>query len=109
MSKKDTKNEAEKNDKVYTAIIKDSTIEHSLPDNEDYIDVRFNILLNKKVVAERRLGFPMGTTEEAIMAEVKANCEMYKNDHALAEEVEKRSELKAETESVLSGLKGKEV
>jgi len=93
----------------YTAKITDAKKEFSLPDNASYLDVRFDILLDDEVVAERRLGFPMGTTEEAITAEVKAYCQMYENDHALAAEAAKRSEAEAEAENVLSALKGLEV
>ena len=93
----------------YTAKITDAKKEFSLPDNASYLDVRFDILQDGEVVAERRLGFPMGTTEEAITAEVKAYCQMYENDHALAAEAAKRSEAEAEAESVLANLKGLEV
>lgn len=92
-----------------TAKIVDAKKEFSLPDNSDYMDVRFDIMLDGEVVAERRLAFPMGTTEEAITAEVKAYCQMFKNDHALAAEAVKRSETEAEAENVFAGLKGKEV
>jgi len=93
----------------YTAIITDARKEFSLPDNASYLDIWFDILLDNKVVAKRRLGFPLGTTEEAITEEVKAYCRMFKNDHALAAEAAKRSEAEAEAESVLSSLKGIEV
>lgn len=93
----------------YTAKITDAKKEFSLPDNASYLDVRFDILLDGEVVAERRLAFPMGTTEEAITAEVKAYCQMFEQDHALAAEAAKRSEAEAEAESVLAKLKGLEV
>lgn len=93
----------------YTAKITDAKKGFSLPDNAPYLDVWFNILLGKKVVAERRLAFPIGTTEEAITAEVEAYCKMFENDHALAEKVAKRSEEEAKADSVLENLKGKEV
>lgn len=93
----------------YTAKIKDARKEFSLPDNASYLDVWFDIMLDGRAVAERRLAFPLGTTEEAILAEVKAYCQMFENDHALAAEAEKRSEAEAEAEGVLSALKGQEV
>jgi len=93
----------------YTAKITDAKNEFSLPDNSAYLDVKFDILLDGEVVAERRLAFPMGTTQEAITAEVKAYCQMFENDHALAAEAAKRSEQEAEAENVLSGLKGQEI
>ncbi len=93
----------------YTAKIKDAKKEFSLPDNASYLDIWFDILLDGEFVAERRLAFPLGTTQEAITAEVKAYCQMYENDHALAAEAAKRSEQEAEADSVLSGLKGQEV
>ncbi len=94
----------------YSAVIVDARKEFSLPDNASYLDVWFNIMVDGSVVAkDRRLAFPLGTTEEAILAEVKAYCQMFKNDHALAAEVAKRSEAEAEAESVLSGLKGQEI
>ena len=107
--KANTTETAEKTDKVYSAVIVDAKKEFSLPDNSSYMDVKFNILLNGEVVAERRLAFPMGTTEEAITAEVKKYCGMYESDHALAEEAAKRSEKEAEADAVLQGLKNKEV
>ncbi len=93
----------------YTAKIKDAKKEFSLSDNAPYLDIWFDIMLNGKAVAERRLAFPLGTTEEAILAEVKAYCQMFENDHALAAEAAKRSEAEAEAEKTLSGLKGQEV
>lgn len=93
----------------YTAKITDAKKEFSLPDNASYMDVRFDIMLDGEVVAERRLAFPMGTTEEAITNEVKAYCQMFENDHALAAEAAKRSEAEAESEGVLSSLKGQEL
>jgi hypothetical protein len=110
MPKKATTTEkVEATEKVYSAIIVDAKKEYSLPDNASYMDVKFNILLNGEVVAERRLAFPMGTTEEAITAEVKKYCGMYENDHALAQEAQERSEKEAEADEVLQGLKNKEV
>lgn len=90
----------------YTAEIKDAKKEFSLPDNASYLDIWFNILLDGEVVAERRLAFPLGTTKEAITAEVQAYCRMYENDHALAAEAQKRAEDDAEAEKVLDELKG---
>lgn len=94
---------------TYTARITDAKKEFSLPDNASYLDVRFNIMLEDEVVAERRLAFPMGTSEEAIVAELKAYCQMFKQDYALAAEAAKRSEAEAEAENVLANLKGLEV
>jgi len=103
---KDVSSEAPK---LYTAVIKDAKKEFSLPDNASYLDIWFDILLDGKFVALRRLAFPLGTTEAAITAEVKAYCLMFENDHALAAEAAKRSEAEAEAEEVLKSLKGQEV
>jgi hypothetical protein len=102
---------SEQSDKgcAYTAKIKDARKEFSLPDNSSYLDVWFDIYLDGAAVAERRLAFPMGTAQEAILAEVKKYCQMYENDHALAAECAKRSEAEAQSEKVLAGLKGQEV
>lgn len=94
---------------MYTAKITDAKTMDYLADNSKVLDVRFDILLDGEVVVERRLAFPLGTTQEAIIGELKAYCQMFENDHALAAEAAKRSELEAEAESVLSGLKGQEV
>ena len=94
---------------AYTAKITGASREHSLPDNVDYIDVRFDILLDGKVVAERRLAFPLGTTEEAITEQVKKYCQMFEEDNTRAAEVKARSEAEAEADSVLKNLKGKEI
>jgi len=94
---------------LYTAKIKDAKKEFSLPDNASYLDVWFDIMFDGEFVAERRLGFPLGTTEEAITAEVKAYCQMFEKDHALAAEAAERSEAEAEAEGVLAKLKGVEV
>ena len=93
----------------YTAKITDATKEFSLPENKSYLDIRFDILLDGQVVAERRLGFPLGTDQDAILAELKKYCVMYENDHALAAEAAERSEKEAEGDKVLAGLKGVEV
>lgn len=93
----------------YTAKITNAKKEFLLPDNASYLDIWFDILKDGEAVAERRLAFPLGTTEEAITAELKAYCQMYENDYALAEKAAKKAEAEAEAESVLSGLKGKEV
>ena len=93
----------------YTAKIVDAKKEFSLSDNASYLDVRFEISLDGKVVAERRLAFPMGTTEEAITAEVKAYCKMFEDDTERAAKCAERSKVEAEAEEILSGLKGKEV
>lgn len=93
----------------YSAIIKDAKKEFSLSDNASYMDIWFDILLDGSAVAERRLAFPMGTTEDAILLEVKAYCQMFENDQALAAEAAKRSEQEAEAEGVLADVKGKTV
>lgn len=93
----------------HTAKITDAKIMDILSDNTKVIDVSFDLLLDGEVVAERRLSFPLGTTEEAITAEVKAYCQMFENDHASAAEAQKRSEAEAEAEGMLTALKGKEV
>lgn len=108
MPKKATAEQTPENG-VYTAKITDAKKEFSLPDNASYLDVRFDILLNDKVVAERRLAFPLGTTEEAITAEVKKYCQMFENDHKLAAEAAERQAQEAEAEKVVAGLKGQEV
>ena len=107
MSKKNV--EAEEAKSAYTAKITEAKKEFSLSDNASYLDVWFDISLDGKVVADRRLAFPMGTTEEVILAEVKKYCQMFENDHALATQVAEKSEAEAEAESVLSSLKGQEV
>ena len=94
---------------LYTAKIKEAKKEFSLPDNASYLDIWFDIMFDGEFVAERRLAFPLGTTEEAITAEVKAYCQMFEQDHALAAEAAKRSEAEAEAEVVLAKLKGLEV
>ena len=94
---------------LYTAKIKDAKKEFSLPDNVSYLDIWFDIMLDGEFVAERRLGFPLGTSEEAITAEVKAYCLMFERDHKLAEKAAETAEAEAEAESVLSKLKGVEV
>jgi hypothetical protein len=103
------KTQSEDTPKKYSAKIKDAKIMEILSDNTKVLDVWFDILLDGEVVVERRLAFPLGTTEEAILAEVKAYCQMFENDHALAEEAAKRSEAEAEAESVLESLKGQEL
>jgi len=106
MSKKE---KSEDTVKKYSAKIKDAKILDVLSDNAKVIDVWFDILLDGEVVVERRLAFPLGTSEEAITEQVKAYCQMFENDHASAEEAAKRSEAEAEAEGVLESLKGKEL
>lgn len=94
---------------MYTAIIKNATLETSLTDNTEYVDVHFEIMLEGNVVAERRLAFPVGTSEEAIIEELRAYCRMYENDHRLAAEYALKVEQVAESESILASLKGQEI
>ncbi len=92
------------------AKIVDAKKEFSLPDNASYLDVRFELVDEKgKVVAERRHAFPIGTTKEAIVAELSAYCRMFENDHALAAEAGKRAESEAEADKVLDALKDTEI
>ena len=93
----------------YTAKITGAKKEFSLSDNASYLDIRFDICLEGEAVAERRLAFPLGTTEEAILAELKAYCRMFENDHLLAEQSAKTAEAEAKAEEVLGNLKGREV
>jgi hypothetical protein len=93
----------------YTAKITDAKKMDYLADNTTVLDVAFDILLDGEVVAERRLAFPLGTSKEAITAEVKAYCQMYENDHALAAEAQKRAKDDAEADKVLDELKGIDV
>ncbi len=96
-------------EKIYTAKITEAKIMDILADNSKVIDVSFDIMLEKKKIADRRLAFPLGTTDEEILQEVKSYCQMFENDIKSAEEAAKRSELEAEAEEVLSGLKGQVV
>lgn len=109
MSKKIVKPVATPKESVYTAKVTEAKKGFSMVDNQSYLDVTFNILLNNKVVAERRLAFPIGTTEEAITKLVKQYCKMFENDHALAADAKIRSEADAEAEGVLKQLRGKEI
>lgn len=103
------KEKSEDTAKKYSAKITDAKVMDYLADNTKVLDVSFDVLLDGEVVAERRLAFPLGTTEEAITAEVKAYCQMFENDHALAAEAAKRSEAEADAEVVLANLKGQEL
>lgn len=76
----------------------------SLPDNAPFMDIGFDIYQDDEVVAERRLSFPMGTSEETIKEEVDKNALMYENDHLIAAEAEKRSKEEAEAEEVFKNL-----
>jgi len=92
---------------MYTAIVTKAKKEFSLSDSSYYMDIWFDILIDEKKVADRRLAFPVGTTEEAILKELKSYCRMYKNDHKTAKEAEKRSKENMEADKVLNNLKGK--
>jgi len=94
---------------IYSAKITEAKKEFSLPDNKSYLDIRFDILREGKVIAERRLAFPLGTTDKEIFAELKKYCGMYQNDHKLAAEAGKRMKEEAEAEETLKGLTGVEV
>ena len=94
---------------IYTAKIKDAKKDFSLANNDPFLDIWFDILCDGEIVAERRLGFPIETTQEAITAEVKAYCIMYENDYAGAAKAAERSEAEAEAEKTLSALKGIEI
>lgn len=93
----------------YTAKIREVNKEFSLPDNCSLLSVLFDILLDGEVVAERRLGFPVGTPEEEITAEVKKYCVMFENDHKLAAEAAERSEAEVAADEVAKSLTGREL
>lgn len=93
----------------YTAKIKDAKKMDYLVDNSTVLDVWFDILLDGEVVAERRLAFPLGTAEEAVIAEVKAYCQMFENDHALAAGAKAKAEAEAVADETINNLKGVEV
>jgi hypothetical protein len=93
----------------YTAKIKKAKEEFSLSDNSPYLDLGFDILLDGKVVAERRLAFPMGTKQEVMIEQVKQYLVMYENDHALAAKASQESEVKAASQKELEGLDGMEI
>jgi len=94
---------------LYTAKIKEVNKEFSLPDNCSLLSVCFDILLDGDVVAERRLGFPIDTSEEQITDEVKKYCVMYAQDHELAADAAERSEAEAGASEVIKNLVGKEL
>lgn len=94
---------------MYYATIKNATLETSLTDNTEYVDIHFGIMLDEAEVAERHLSFPVGTSEEDIKAELMAYCRMYENDHRLAAEYAEKSEQVAKSEEILANLKGQEI
>lgn len=74
------------------AKIIDAKIEFSLSDNKKFINVTFDVLDGKKVIANRVLGFDLESTQDEILAELDRHCIMIENDIASVEEAEKRSE-----------------
>jgi hypothetical protein len=88
----------------YKAKIKFARKGFSLPDNAPFMDIGFDIYQDDDVVADRRLAFPMGTSEETIKEEVDKYAIMFENDHLIAADAEKRSKEEAEAEKVFENL-----
>jgi hypothetical protein len=94
---------------MFTAKIKSAKKEMSLVDNVSYLDIHIDILKDGEFVCERAFAFPLGTTEEAIKAEVAKYLVMFENDHKLAADAGARAEAEAEAEGVLNNLKDVEI
>jgi hypothetical protein len=94
---------------LYTAKITDAKEEFIISDNAKVMDITFDILKDGKVVAERRLNFPLGTAEEDITQQIKDYLKMYEGDYAGAEKAAKAAEVKEASDKVLNSLKGREL
>lgn len=97
------------NKEVYSAKIKKADKGFSLSDNNSYLDVWVDILLDEEVVAERRFAFPTETTQKEILNQIKAYCKMFENDKKSSEDAKERSQIEAEADKTLSGLEGQEI
>lgn len=93
----------------YTAKITEAREEFFLSENKPFMDIHFDILLDGKVVAERRLAYPIGTPASAIEADISAYCKMYEKDYELAAKAEANAKIKEESDKILNSLKGKEI
>jgi hypothetical protein len=92
----------------YTAKILDVSRGSAMAyDNAPFLDVHFGIYDGETMVAERRRGFAIDTSEETIIAEVKQYCIMLQADEAGAAEAKKRSEAEAGAAEIINNLSGK--
>jgi hypothetical protein len=93
----------------YTAKITEVRKEFSLPDNESYLDVHFDLLLDGKVIQSLKKAFPLETEEAVILDDLSRYCKVFEEDTIRAEEVQKRSEAEKAADEKISNLTGKEV
>ena len=94
---------------TYSAKIKKAEKGFSLSDNNSFLDVWVDIMLNGEIVAERRFAFPTEIKEEEILSQIKSYCKMFGDDKEISDKASERSKVEAEADKILSGLEGKEI
>lgn len=94
---------------VYSAKITEIKKDRVIADGSEFIDIRFDILLDGEVVADRHLAFPIGATQEEIRAGVTANYKMFEADHASVAKAEAQKVADEATEELVAELTGQEL
>lgn len=94
---------------VYSARITEIKKDVVLSDGSQFIDVRFDILLDGEVIADRHLAFPIDATQEEIKAGVTANYRMYEADHISVAKAEAQKAEDEATEELMAELTGQEL
>lgn len=94
---------------VYSAKITEIKKDRVIADGSEFIDIRFDILLDGEVVADRHLAFPIDATQEEIKAGVTANYKMFEADHASVAKAEAQKVADEATEELVAELTGQEL
>lgn len=94
---------------MHTLTITSITKQHSIPDDADYLDVSFSILLDVKTVFQGRHGFPLDTPEEEITQSLQAFLTTYLEDQERSITNAKVEELQKQADETIANLEGLEI
>lgn len=93
--------------------VKNITKEHSIEDNETYLNVEVEISKiegEKEALLEtRKLGFPLHTTQEELVAELKKFKATFGSDMELAEKNAALDALHAQADETINSVKDMEI
>lgn len=91
-------------------LVKSIKKETSVQDNETFFDVCVQLFDDAgELLVERRLGFPLHTTQDEMLAELAKFKKTYKSDMTGMEKNAAFDALHAEADKVISNVEGKEL
>lgn len=85
--------------------VKDTQKQTSVETSERYLDVDFEILKGEKVVAERKLGFPLDTPEKEVKEALKKYLKTFESEEKQKETQEGIDKQDKNAENVIAKLK----